>query len=114
MGISKVSDHIQIMIKIPIPSQEPPVFSITSKQDLKDMDVLRIFKINIESQNLEHMCIKDHLPYPSQDQDSKPQSGTSSILQSPKSGLKGHACCLHLQNQCKKLMSLKDLKPYQK
>ena len=29
----------------------------------------------------------------------KPQSGTSSILQSPKSGLKGHGCPLHLQYQ---------------
>merc|ERR1711954_627509 len=35
----------------------------------------------------------------SQDQDAKTQSGTSSILQSPKSGLKGHGCSLHLQNK---------------
>ena len=33
------------------------------------------------------------------DQDAKLQSGTLSILQSPKSGLKGHGCFLHLQNQ---------------
>ena len=32
-------------------------------------------------------------------QDAKPKSGTSSILQSPKWGLKGHGCSLHLQNQ---------------
>merc|ERR1712082_51714 len=44
-------------------------------------------------------CVKDQLPYPNQDEDSKPQSGTSSVLQSPKSGLKGHGCSLHLQNQ---------------
>ena len=33
------------------------------------------------------------------DQDDKPQPGTSIILQSTKSGLKGHVCSLHLQNQ---------------
>ena len=32
-------------------------------------------------------------------QDAELQSGTSSILQSPKSGLKGHGCSLHGQNQ---------------
>ena len=53
-------------------------------QDLKDMDDLCILKNKIESQNLDHRCIKDHGPYPNQDQDAKPQSGTSSILQSPK------------------------------
>ena len=36
---------------------------------------------------------------PNQDPDAKPKSGTSSILQSPKPGLKGHGCSLHLQNQ---------------
>ena len=39
------------------------------------------------------------LTYPNHDQDAKLQSGTSSILQSPKWGLKGHLCSLHLQNQ---------------
>ena len=43
--------------------------------------------------------IKDQWPYPNQYQDAKPQSGTSSVLQSPKWGLKGHGCSLHLQNQ---------------
>ena len=33
------------------PSQEPPVPSKAQNQDLKDMDVLVTFKINIESQN---------------------------------------------------------------
>ena len=33
------------------------------------------------------------------DQDPKPQSGTFNILQSPKSGLKGHGYSLDLQNQ---------------
>ena len=63
------------------------------------MDVLCTFKIKIESQNLDHGCVKDQWPYSNQDQDAKPQSGTSSILQSPKQWLKGHGCSLHLQNQ---------------
>ena len=55
-----------------------------------------------ESQNLDHGWIKDQWPYPNKDQDAKPQSGTSSILKSPKWGLKGHGCSLHLQNQDRK------------
>ena len=42
---------------------------------------------------------QDPRPNPNQDEDAKHQSGTSSILQSPKWGLKGHGCSLHLQNQ---------------
>ena len=99
MGISKTCDHIQIMIKIQNPSQEPPASSKAPNEDIKDMDVLCTFKIKIESQNSDHGCIKDQWPYPNQDQDAKPQSGTSSILQSPKWGFKGHGCSLHLQNQ---------------
>ena len=68
-------------------------------QDLKYMGVLCTLKIKIESQNLNHGYIKDQWPYPNQDQDAKPQSGTSSVLQSPKWGLKGHGCSLQLQNQ---------------
>ena len=84
MSLSKTSDHIQIEIKMLNPSQEPPASSKTPNQDLKDMDVLCTFKIKIESQNSDHGCIKDQWPYPNQDQDAKPQSGTSSVLQNPK------------------------------
>merc|ERR1711954_345417 len=59
MGISKTSDYIQIKIKMPQPSQEPPAPSKVPNEDLKDMDVLCTFKIKIESQNLDHGCIKD-------------------------------------------------------
>ena len=59
MGISKTNDHIQIRIKMPNPSQEPPASSIAKNQDLKDMDVLCIFKIKIESQNLEYGITND-------------------------------------------------------
>ena len=48
MGISKTSDHINIKIKITNPSQEPPASSKSPNQDLKDMDVLCTFKIQIE------------------------------------------------------------------
>ena len=54
------------------------------------MDVLATFKIKLESQNSENECIKDQWPYPNQDPGAKPQSGSSSILKSPKRGLKGH------------------------
>ena len=153
MGISKISDHIQIKIKILTSSQEPPVSSKAPNEDSKDMDVLCSFKMEIESQNLDHgyikdqwpypnqdqdatpsqeppasskapnqdlkdvlctlkikiesqnsdhPCMKDRWQYPNQDQDAKPQSGTSSILQSAKWRLKGHGCSLHLQNQDRK------------
>ena len=99
MDESKTSDHIQINIKMLNPSQKPPAPTKAPNQDLKDMDVLCTFKIMIESPNLDHRCTKDQSPYPNQYQDAKLQSGTSSVLQSPKSRLKGHGCSLHLQNQ---------------
>ena len=83
LGIWKSSHPIQIKIKMPNPTQEPPTSSKGSNQDL-NMDVLCTFKFNIESQNSDHGCIKDQGQYPNQDQDAIPQSGTSSILQSPK------------------------------
>ena len=63
------------------------------------MDVFYTFKIKIESQNFEHGCIKDQKQSPNQGQDGKPQSGTSSILQSPQSELECFRCSLHLQNE---------------
>ena len=98
MGVPKTSDRIQIKIQMPNPSQKPLASSKAPNQDLKDMDVLCIFNIKIESQNSEHRCIKDQCPYPNQYKDAIPQSGTSSVLQSPKSGPKRHGCSLHLQN----------------
>ena len=59
MGISKISDHIQIKIKMPNPSQEPQASSKAQNADLKDMGVLCIFKIKLQSLNLDHWCIKD-------------------------------------------------------
>ena len=83
-GYMKTSYHIQIKIKIPNPSQEPPVSSKAPNEYLKGMNVLFTCKIQVESQNLGHGCIKDQRPYQNQHQYTKPQSRTSSILQSPK------------------------------
>ena len=99
MDVSKTIQHIQIKINMPNPSQEPPASSKAPNKDLKDIDVLCTFKIKIESLNLDHMCIKDQRTYPNLNQDVKPQSGASSILQSPESRLKGYGCPLNLQNQ---------------
>ena len=72
------------MIKITNPSQEPQASSKAPNPDLKDMVVLCTLKINIESHNLDHGCIRDQWQYPNQDQDAIPKLGTSSILQNPK------------------------------
>ena len=116
MCVPKTSDHIQINIRMPNPSQEPPASSKAPNEDLKDMDVLCTFKIKIESQNLEYVCTKDQWPYQNQYQDAKPQSGTSSLLQSPKTGFKGKRCSLHLQIKIEHLnleyRYIKDQWPY--
>ena len=80
MGIAKTSDHIQIKIRMPNPSQEPPASSKAPNEYSKDLDALCIFQIKRESQNLDHGWIKDQWPYPNQDQDKKNQSGAYSVL----------------------------------
>ena len=52
MGVPKTSDHIQINIRMPNPSQEPPASSKAPKPDLKDMDGLCTLKIYIDSKIL--------------------------------------------------------------
>ena len=59
MGLSQTSDHIQINIRMPNPSQEPPASCKAQNEDLKDMDVLCNFKIKAGRQNSEQGCIKD-------------------------------------------------------
>ena len=56
----------------------------------------------LEGSNFEGTSSLVKNPYSIKDQDCKLQSGTSSIPQSPKSGLKGHGSSLHLQNQDRK------------
>ena len=60
MGKLKTGEHIQIKIKIPNPSQELSASTKAPNEDLKDMDILCTFKIKLDSQNLDHGCIKDH------------------------------------------------------
>ena len=64
MGIWKINDHIQIKVKMPNPSQEPPASSKSPNEDLKDIDSLCTFIIMIESQIMENWCTKDQWPYP--------------------------------------------------
>ena len=112
------SDNIYIKIKMPNPSQEPTASSKAPNEDLKDMDVLCTFKIKIESQNWDHGCIKDQWPYPYQDQDAKPQSGISRVLQSSKWGLKGHdvLCTFKIKSESQNsdYPCIKDQWPYPK
>merc|ERR1711954_354075 len=62
MGVLRTSDHIQIKIEMPNPSQEPPASSKAPNEDFKDMDVLCTFKIKIESPNSKHGCINSSDP----------------------------------------------------
>ena len=87
-GVIKTGHLIQIKIMMPNPSQEPLVSSEAPNENLKDIDVLCTFKIKIESQNLDHGCIKDQWPYPNQGQDAEAKSWASSVLQSPNEDLK--------------------------
>ena len=59
MGLSKISDHIQIKIKVQNLSQESPASSKAPNEDLKDVDFLCTSKIQIEGPNLYHEYIKD-------------------------------------------------------
>ena len=68
-------------------------------QDWNYMDDLFTLKVKIESKSSKNGYIKDQWPYQKQNQDHKLQSETSRVLQNYKSGLKGHGCSLHLQNQ---------------
>ena len=72
MDVSKTIDHIQIKINMLNPSQESPASYKAPNEDLREMDVLCTFKINIESQILDNGHIKPQEPYPNQDEDTKP------------------------------------------
>ena len=72
MGVPMTSDYIQIKIKMPNPSQKPPVSSKAKNDYLEDMNALCTLKIKIESQNMDHGYIKDQWPYLNQDEDANP------------------------------------------
>ena len=54
------------------PHQEPPAPINAQNQNLKDMDVLCTFEINLKSQKLENGQIEDQWQYPNHYQDDKP------------------------------------------
>ena len=99
IGVSRTCDHFQIKINMLNPSQEPRASSKAPNWDLEDIDVLCTSKIKIKSKNFRNWYVKDQIPHPNHYQDAKPQSGTPKPHQSTESGLKGHGCSLHLQNQ---------------
>ena len=72
------------------PAQHQPSRALSRKVSKIFWAVLSCFSalMNLISQSLLNWgnCIKDHWPYPNQDRDAKPQSGTYSLHQSPKSG----------------------------
>ena len=88
MSVSKTNDKFQIKMKMPNSVQEPPLSSKSPYQDLKDIDVLCILKVKIESKIFDHKCIKDQWSYLNEDQGVKSQTE-----------LKRHRCSLHHQNQ---------------
>ena len=93
---SQNSDYGCIKDQWTYPNQDQDVkvrnlnaFSKSPNKDIKELDVLCTFKIKIESQNSDHGSVKDQWLYPNQYQDAKPLPETSSIIQGPKSRLKG-------------------------
>ena len=79
MGVWKTFNHIKIQISIPNSTRELPVSSKTQNQDLKDMDFLCTWKIKIQSQNLDHGCIKDKDDIQIKTKITKPQVKTEII-----------------------------------
>ena len=75
MGISKTNDHIQIKIKMPKPSQEPPASFKASNEDLKDLDLFEPSKPRLRakfwhmgvSTTGDHIKNKIKIPNPSQE-----------------------------------------------
>ena len=88
MALAKNSDHIQIKIKIPNPSQEYPASSKASNQDLKDMYILYTFKIKTGSQNSKHGYTKTINPIQTKMKMPNPSQEKFSILQIPNHDLK--------------------------
>ena len=100
IGVPKTSYHIKIKIKIPNPSLEPQASSKAPNQDLLDMVVFFTFRIKVESTYLDHGCIKDKR---------QRYQTPVSVLQSPKSGLKGQRCSLYLQSRARAQIPYMDI-----
>ena len=63
MGVSKTSNHIQMKIKMPNPSQEPQASSKAQNKDVKDIYVFWTCKTKKGSQ----IQIKINMPNPSKE-----------------------------------------------
>ena len=75
MGVSKTSEHMQIKMKMPNPSQKHPESAKAPNEDFKNMDILCTFKIKVESKiwvmgvskTSDHIQIKIEIANPSQE-----------------------------------------------
>ena len=76
MGVSNAIDHNQSKIKMPNHSQGHPASSNAPNQDLKDIDILCIFKIKrkrakmfniVVTKTIDHIQIKIKMPNPGQE-----------------------------------------------
>ena len=84
MAVPKTSDHIQIKIKMANPIPEPSASTKVHNQDLKKIDVLSHSKSRQRAKIWIIGVSKTGIHHPNQDQDDKPQSGASSVIQRPK------------------------------
>ena len=71
--MSKISDHMQIKTNMSHLSQEAPASCKDVNYDLKGMDISSTFRVNCDSQNMEHGWFREQFPYHNGDQDAKPQ-----------------------------------------
>ena len=72
MVVSKTHDNFQNKIKMTNPIQKPSASSKTPNEDLKDINVTCTLKIKLESQNMDHVFIKDQWTYLNIDWDANP------------------------------------------
>ena len=99
MGLPKSSDHIQIKMKMPNPTQDPPESSKAPDEDLKDMMFFAPLKSRERAKigimgvptTIDHIQIKNKMPNPSQE--------TPVSFKVPNWDLRGHGWSLHPSNQ---------------
>ena len=104
---SQNSDHGYIKDQWPYPNQDQdakPQSETSSPQEspkswFKGHGCSLHLQIQARELKFRKWTYQRQWPCLNQYQDAKPQSGTSSVLQSPHWGLKGHGGSLHLQNQ---------------
>ena len=85
-------------IKDAEPQSETYSFLQSLYKNLKDMEVLYTFKINLNSQNSDHGCIKEQWPYSNQDPNIKPESGSLDFIKNEAHKLKSNFIYLTKQS----------------